>query len=95
MSRCAWMALREEGRGEDAYSIVDVFAAGAADVFPKGGELGRAAEEDEGLVEGVCGEVVDEAVHAQILALPSVYNILAYKLRFQMALPEVIHDRFM
>ena len=75
MSRCAWMTLREEGRGEDAYSIVDVFAAGAADVFPEGGELGRAAEEDEGLVEGVCGEVVDEAVPLKGEVLPGSLEV--------------------
>ena len=75
MLRCAWVALRKEGRGEGAHSIVDVFAAGAAYVFPEGGELGRAAEEDEGLVEGVCGEVVDEAVPLKGEVLPGPLEV--------------------
>ena len=56
-------------------AVVDLFAAEAADVLDHGGDLGRPAEEDEDLVDGVCGEVVGEPVRWQREFLPGTLEL--------------------
>ena len=56
-------------------AVVDLFAAEAADVLDHGGDLGRTAEEDEHLVDGVRGEVVGEPVRWQREFLPGTLEL--------------------
>ena len=71
------MRGRAEDGGEETDAVVDLFAAEAADVLDHGGDLGRAAEEDEDLVDGVCGEVVGEPVRWQREFLPGALELSA------------------
>ena len=54
---------------------VDLFAAEAADALDHGGDLGRAAEEDEDLVDGVRGQVVGEPVRRERELLPGALEL--------------------
>ena len=58
-----------------AHSVVDILVANTADVLAESGELGGPAEEDESLVDGVGGEVVDEAVGVEGQVLPRALQL--------------------
>ena len=64
-------------RGWRTYAVVDLLATETTDVLDHGGDLCRAAEQDEYLIDRMCCKVVREAIRFEREVLPRSLELRA------------------